>query len=61
MLLINKLTLSADRKQLTIDLGDLQPAMQMRIKYKIAAADGSVVENEIHNTIHRVPGKKAAP
>ena len=58
---ISKLTLSADKKQLTIDLGELRPSMQMRLKYKIAAADGSVVENEIHNTIHRVPGKKTAP
>jgi len=57
---IEKAVLSADKKTLTLTLADMQPCMQMRIKYKIQAADGSAVENDIHNTIHRVPGMKAA-
>jgi hypothetical protein len=38
----------------------MQPVMQMKIKYKINAADGRVLDQEIHNTIHRIPGLKVA-
>ena len=33
-----------------------RPAMTMRLKFKIQSADGKPVEQDIHSTIHRVPG-----
>ena len=35
---ISKLTLSPDRKTLSLTLGDRVPAMQMKIRFKIKAA-----------------------
>ena len=56
---VEKATLSPDKKTLTLKLPNMSPAMQMRIKFKIQSADGKPVEQEIHNTIHRVPGMAA--
>ncbi len=53
---VEKATLSPDRKTLTLTLPDMQPAMTLRLKFKIQSADGKPVEQEIHSTIHRVPG-----
>ncbi len=54
-LTVGAVKLSTDKKTLTIELPDVQPVMQMKIKYKINAADGRVLEQEIFNTINRVP------
>jgi len=32
----------------------------MKIKYKITAADGKVLEQEIYNTINKLPGERTA-
>jgi len=60
LVLIDKVTLSPDRRTLSIALPDMGPAMQMKIRYKIDAADGRVLDHEIHNTIHRIPGQPVA-
>lgn len=57
---ISKLTLSPDRRTLSLTLGDRLPAMQMKIRYKMKAADGQMVEQEIYNTINRIPGQTTA-
>jgi glucose/arabinose dehydrogenase len=57
---IESASVSADRKAVFLKLAGMAPCMQMRIKYKIQSADGSDVDYEIHNTIHRVPGMKVA-
>jgi len=56
---IEKITLSPDKKILTLTLADMQPAMTLRLKFKIQSADGKPVEQEIHSTIHRLPGTAA--
>ena len=56
---VEKAVLSPDRKTLTLTLPGMQPAMTMRLKFKIQSADGKPVEQEIHATIHRVPGMAA--
>ena len=58
LVLIDKITLSPDKQTLTIALPDMGPVMQMKIRFKIQSADGKPVDQEIHNTIHRVPGVK---
>ncbi|MDB6172339.1 MAG: hypothetical protein JWL59_1650 [Chthoniobacteraceae bacterium] len=55
LMIIESIKLSPDKKTLTIALPEAQPVMQMKIKFKINAADGRVLEQEIFNTIHKIP------
>jgi len=57
---VEKATLSSDKKTLTLQLADMRPAMTIRLKFKIQGADGKPCEQEIHSTVHRVPGVAAA-
>jgi len=47
--------LSADGKRVLLEIPDLKPVMQMKIKFALKAAAGAPVEWEIYNTINRVP------
>ncbi|MGV3774875.1 MAG: DUF6797 domain-containing protein [Verrucomicrobiales bacterium] len=47
--------LSNDKKTVTLELAELQPVMQMLIKLNVTAEDGTIIDNEIQNTIHEVP------
>jgi len=49
--------LSPDGKTVTLAVEELRPAMQTRLKFKIKAADGHAVEQDIYGTLHRVPAK----
>lgn len=55
---VESITISPDKQTLTLVLSEMVPVMQMRIRCKIQSADGKPVEQEIHNTIHRIPGAK---
>lgn len=57
---ITDVTVSPDRTTVFLKLADMAPCMQMRLKYKVQAADGADVDHEIHSSIHRVPGMQAA-
>jgi hypothetical protein len=52
---IQKATLSADRKTVTLEIPGLAPVMQMIVKMNIKAANGAAIETEIANTINVVP------
>lgn len=52
---VTKVTLSADKKSVTIALADLKVVMQQSIKYKIATADGDTVSGELFHTINVEP------
>ncbi|PAW82444.1 MAG: hypothetical protein B9S33_15175 [Pedosphaera sp. Tous-C6FEB] len=54
---VTAVTLSADKKTATLKLSELTPAMQMKIKFNLKAADGSPVTSEIYSTIHKVAAK----
>jgi glucose/arabinose dehydrogenase len=56
---IKGITLSPDGKTVSLTLAQIQPVMQMNIKYNITAADGTPIKSEIFNTIHKVPGSNA--
>ena len=58
LVLIEKIAISSEKRTLTLTLPDMSPVMQMKIRFKIQSADGKPVDQEIHNTIHRVPGAK---
>jgi hypothetical protein len=51
---IKSIALSADKKTVFLEIPDLKPAMQMKIKYSLVAADGTPMAQEIYNTIHRL-------
>ena len=60
LVLINAIRLAPDKQTLMLELPEMAPVMQMKIKYRITAADGRPVNQEIYNTINKLPGTKAA-
>ena len=53
---IKSTKLSSDGKTVFLEIPDLKPAMQMKIQFRLKAADGTPVEYEIYNTINQLPG-----
>ena len=51
---VKYVNLSADKKTVSLDLGEVKPVMQMGIRLKLKAADGSPISNEIDYTITKV-------
>ncbi len=51
---IDRVTVGADGKSVTLHVTGLKPVMQMRIGYDLATSDGKGVRGAIHNTINRV-------
>jgi hypothetical protein len=47
--------LSSDGKTVSLEIKDLKPVMQMRIRGKLKAADGKKMALEVYNTINYVP------
>ena len=54
---ITKVTVSADKKSVFLELPDRVPVMQMKVKCNVKAADGSVVKHDTYATINRIPAK----
>lgn len=52
---VTGVTLSADKKSVTIAIADLKQVMQQAIKYKIATADGQAISGELFHTINVAP------
>ena len=48
-------TLSDDGKTVFLEIEDLQPVMQMQIRYNIQSADGAELEDSVWLTINNVP------
>ena len=46
---------SEDGKEVSLKIPSIHPVQQMKIRLKIAAADGTPIEETIYRTIHRVP------
>jgi glucose/arabinose dehydrogenase len=51
---VRSVKLSTDKKTVFLQMPDLRPVDQMRVKFKISAADGTPIAHEIYNTIHRI-------
>ncbi len=47
--------LSADGKTVTLAIPNIKPVMQMHLRFRIKAADGSAIAQEIYSTINYVP------
>lgn len=52
---ITEAKLSADGKRVTLKIANLQPVMQMQIKFLLEAKDGTPIEQQTLQTIHEVP------
>jgi len=52
---IKSARLANDGKTVLLEIPGLQPVNQMKIKMSLKAADGTTVNQEIHNTINKVP------
>jgi hypothetical protein len=55
---IKSVRLSEDGKTVFLQLEQVVPVMQMRIKYDVKAADGSAIKNNIFTTINVVPEER---
>ena len=44
-----------DERAVFLRLGKVEPVMQMKIQFRIKAADGSPIRGEVYNTINRLP------
>ena len=49
--------LGEDRKTVFLEIPNIKPVMQMRIRYNLQGADGAPVAGEAYNTINKVPGQ----
>jgi hypothetical protein len=58
---IDSVSVSEDRRSVTLHIAGLRPVMQMRIQMKLQAADGTPVDYDIYNTINRVPASTSTP
>jgi hypothetical protein len=55
---IKSVKLQPDGKTVVFEVPDIKPVMQVKISYKIKAADGSPVSSDIHGTIHNLGAAK---
>jgi len=53
-LTIKSAKISEDGKSVKLEVEGMQTVMQMKINAKLTAADGSLINTEIHNTIHNL-------
>lgn len=51
---IDEISISEDKKTITLNVVDLQPVDQFYIEFNIEAADGSKIEQKVLHTIHKV-------
>jgi hypothetical protein len=52
---IKSAAVSADGRRVTLEIPGMRPVMQMLVRVRIKAADGSAVSQDVYHTIHRVP------
>ncbi len=54
---IAEVVVSASGRSVLLRVPDLKPAMQVKLTYRLKAADGTPVEDTIHHTIHKLAPK----
>ncbi len=57
---VSKVTVGADKMSVMLELSDRVPAMTLRTKCNVKAADGSEVKYQIDQTVNRIPDQKPA-
>ncbi|NDA65691.1 MAG: hypothetical protein EB141_02310 [Verrucomicrobia bacterium] len=51
---VKSVRVAPDKKTVFLEIPDMKPVMQMKVKCNIKAADGADVSQEIYNTIHKL-------
>ena len=51
-LVLKSAQLESDGQSVFLEVPEIQPVMQMKIQFRVKAADGAQVAHTIHNTIH---------
>jgi hypothetical protein len=54
---IKSARLTSNKKTVLLEIPGLQPVNQMKIKMNLKAADGTAINQEIYNTIHKLGSK----
>ncbi len=54
---VKSVTVAPDKKTVFLEIPDMKPVMQMKVKFNLKAADGATISQEIYNTIHKLAGK----
>ncbi|MFM8470148.1 MAG: DUF6797 domain-containing protein [Limisphaerales bacterium] len=54
---VKSVTVAPDKKTVFLEIPDMKPVMQMKVKFNLKAADGATVSQEIYNTIHKLAPK----
>ena len=54
-------TLSEDGRTVFLQLPNVQPVMQLRISYRLTAADGTQLKHDVYSTINVVPASRGIP
>jgi glucose/arabinose dehydrogenase len=54
---VKSVTVAPDKKTVFLEIPDMKPVMQMRVKFNLKAADGAPVSQEIFNTVHKLATK----
>jgi len=49
---LKRARLEADGRAVFLEIPDVKPVMQMKIQFRLKAADGAAVAHTIHNTIN---------
>src|SRR5207248_1384106 len=52
---IRSVKVSSDGRKVSLEIPGIRPVMQMLVRFRLRAADGSAIAQEICLTIHRVP------
>jgi hypothetical protein len=55
---IKAASLSPDGKTVWLEINDMKPADQIKIRFSINAADGAPLSQEIYGTIHKLGAAK---
>ncbi len=57
---VTQVDLAEDRQTLLLRIPDMQPSMQVEIRYEIFAEDGTKLSNRIQSTINRIGSNRPA-
>ena len=51
---VRAVRISKNGKSVLLEMEDMKPCMQMRIRYRIQATDGTRMSHEIYNSVNKV-------
>ena len=55
---ITSVRIAPDKKTVFLEIPDMKPVMQMKVKFNLKSADGAPVSQEIFSTVHKLTAKQ---